>query len=206
MDVPTSKRAMRWEALSRRDEIPPAERASRGFLLCERMCEKALSLLRPNSRIAVFYPMGSELDLRPFMLEMIARGMKIVLPAMVRGERPGAAGTRLGLMVFLQVDSVSIRNGDAEFLMHPSKALSSDHFDLARFERVAAQDLDMVIVPLLAFDGNGNRLGYGGGNYDYFLGSIRDDCLVVGVAYREQQVDSIPLEPHDFPLPHIEVI
>lgn len=48
---------------------------------------------------------------------------------------------------------------------------------------VAADHIDLVLVPLLAFDENGNRVGYGKGFYDHYLKTCRDDCLKVGFSY-----------------------
>jgi 5-formyltetrahydrofolate cyclo-ligase len=58
---------------------------------------------------------------------------------------------------------------------------------------------DVVLVPLLAFDGSGHRLGYGGGYYDRTLARLRADgpLLVVGVAYSAQEVDRLPGTEHD---------
>ena len=62
---------------------------------------------------------------------------------------------------------------------------------------------ECLLVPLLAFDRRGGRLGYGGGYYDRTLESLRLSgvCpLVVGIAYAAQEVSSVPMEPHDQPL------
>ena len=61
---------------------------------------------------------------------------------------------------------------------------------------------EVLIVPLLAFDANGNRLGYGGGFYDRTLELLRRqrDTVAIGYAYSVQQLDSLPLEPTDQPL------
>jgi 5-formyltetrahydrofolate cyclo-ligase len=57
---------------------------------------------------------------------------------------------------------------------------------------------DVVLVPGLAFTAAGGRLGQGGGWYDRFLASVdRSRCTIVGVAFAEQLVDTLPLEPHD---------
>lgn len=64
--------------------------------------------------------------------------------------------------------------------------------------------LDMVLVPLLAFDSTGNRLGYGKGYYDQFLSMVRPNCPKIGLAFEFQKVDSaLPAEPHDIPLDYI---
>jgi len=56
---------------------------------------------------------------------------------------------------------------------------------------------DVVVVPGVAFTVDGDRLGQGGGWYDRFLPAVRPECTTVGVAFAEQIVDSLPIEPHD---------
>jgi 5-formyltetrahydrofolate cyclo-ligase len=60
----------------------------------------------------------------------------------------------------------------------------------------------ILLVPLLAFDANGHRLGYGGGYYDRTLDFLRANSTVraIGVAYAGQEVDALPREDHDHPL------
>lgn len=64
---------------------------------------------------------------------------------------------------------------------------------------VMPHQLDAVLVPLLAFDVRGNRLGYGKGFYDRFLSGCRPDCLKIGISFFEA-VDSLPAESTDIPL------
>ena len=61
---------------------------------------------------------------------------------------------------------------------------------------------NIVILPLLAFDATGARLGRGGGHYDRTLASLRKKCHVraIGLAFDEQMVEKCPVEPHDAPL------
>lgn len=64
-------------------------------------------------------------------------------------------------------------------------------------ERVDIMALDMVIVPGLAFDRNGCRLGYGEGYYDRIFGDFKGDAALVGLAYSFQLVELLPAEEHD---------
>jgi 5-formyltetrahydrofolate cyclo-ligase len=66
-------------------------------------------------------------------------------------------------------------------------------------EEIDPQEIDMVLVPLLAFDEKGSRVGYGKGYYDAFLKQCRDDCIKVGLSYFE----ALPLieDASDFDVP-----
>lgn len=128
-----------------------------------------------------------------------------------------------------------------EFLIKPLRTFNHSDAELADYPYVPATQLTMLVVPMVAFDKNGNRLGYGGGNYDRYLTQIfgvqkpdaqdidvqntdvqsADDSRsyqltsfsqenatqtrIVGVAFAEQEVDAIPTEPHDIPLPIINM-
>ena len=63
--------------------------------------------------------------------------------------------------------------------------------------------IDVVLVPGLAFDRAGVRLGRGGGHYDRFLGMLRDDAVVVGVIPSAVLVERLPREPHDLLMTHL---
>ena len=63
--------------------------------------------------------------------------------------------------------------------------------------------LKLIVVPLVAFDQTGARLGYGGGCYDRYLPMLSPACQIIGIAFDEQRVDRVPTDAHDLPLPHI---
>jgi 5-formyltetrahydrofolate cyclo-ligase len=63
--------------------------------------------------------------------------------------------------------------------------------------RLPFDQIDAVLVPGVAFDESGARLGYGGGYYDRLLPLLRDDCTRIGVAFDEQILEEIPAEEHD---------
>ncbi|MBC8134958.1 MAG: 5-formyltetrahydrofolate cyclo-ligase [Fibrella sp.] len=65
---------------------------------------------------------------------------------------------------------------------------------------IAPGGTDLVIVPALAFDERGNRLGYGGGFYDRFLPRLRPDAVTVGLTLDALMVPALPAEPHDVPV------
>ncbi|HHV28703.1 5-formyltetrahydrofolate cyclo-ligase [Acetivibrio mesophilus] len=63
--------------------------------------------------------------------------------------------------------------------------------------KIDPKEIDLVVVPGVAFDVKGGRIGYGAGYYDVFLREVRDDCLKVGIAFDIQVFSSIPKEEHD---------
>ena len=65
------------------------------------------------------------------------------------------------------------------------------------------KQLDVVIVPAVAYDENCYRLGYGGGYYDRFLENLREDATTIGIAFDLQIFDDVPKEPHDSQLDYI---
>lgn len=215
--------------LARRDEMPVEERAQKSVAICRQLeqlveetcgvrrgCGKAEALADGSAdgeveaaagcgadggrglRVAVYAAMRSEVSLDGFIEAAWARGWDVCFPCMVRD-----APDKPSRMALFQVLSEQLVPARAVFLDHPLRCLSCD--DLARegYEAARPRDLDAVVVPLVAFDAEGRRLGYGGGNYDRLLPLLRRDALVVGVAFEEQCVDAVPTEPHDQALPYI---
>lgn len=109
------------------------------------------------------------------------------------------------LMQFRAVSRAQFEARTTPFVAKPLRSFAPDDPELAAFPLVDPEQVDVAVCPLVAFDAAGNRLGYGGGNYDGFLAHVRPDALVAGVGFAEQEVPVgvIPLEPHDLPLPRI---
>lgn len=131
-----------------------------------------------HSIVSVYYPIGSEIDPSPIVEKLWERNITVCLPCIEAGERalkfaPWTRQTKLEAASFGTVEPM----------------------DKTRFF-----DPYIVIVPLLAFDQRGNRMGYGQGHYDETLCQLRarKDILAVGLAYAEQAVLlALPIEPHD---------
>ena len=127
--------------------------------------------------IAAYLPMGGELDPRPLMQALRKNGNSICLPVCINEDAP---------LVFRRY-----RQNDA---------LLPDDMGIAA-PRATAQQVtpDIVLLPLLAFDGQGYRLGRGGGFYDRTLAELkkRSDCRFIGLAFDMQMVDKCPIAPHD---------
>ena len=63
--------------------------------------------------------------------------------------------------------------------------------------------IDAIVVPLVAFDKRGNRMGMGGGFYDRMLKKVSAECLLIGVAYDFQLIENVPTESWDMPLDEV---
>lgn len=132
---------------------------------------------RPGQVIGAYWPTGREFDPRPTLEKLLAAGFTCALPVMREGSKV--------------LDFALWRDGDP---LKPAVhgILQPDPKDLL--------SPDILIVPLLAFDRRGRRLGQGGGYYDATLADLRSrkDVLAVGMAYAAQAVlFSLPEEPHD---------
>lgn len=125
-----------------------------------------------GAAVSGFWPMGEEIDVRPLLLHLHAQGHPIGLPA---------TGPRGSLLRFRR--------------WAPETTLIAGVFGTREPPKDAPDIVpDLLIVPLLAFDADGWRLGYGGGYYDRTLAGLRAERTVtaVGVAFAAQQVDAVP--------------
>lgn len=133
--------------------------------------------LASGAVVASYWPSRDEADPRLLAARLSTLGHKILLPK-VHG-----AGEALSFRLW--------REGDA--------LETSVHGVCEPLSSAPAEAPDTVLVPLLAFDARGHRLGYGGGYYDRTLMALRQrgPILVVGVAYAAQEEALLPHDPHD---------
>jgi len=150
--------------------------------------------------IAVYAAMRSEVNLQAFVHAAFARGWDVCFPCMVRAGADDRGPSR---MAFYRVPRERLDQARTAFLDSPLRCLPCAALSDGGYEEAEPADLDAVAVPLVAFDDAGNRLGYGGGNYDQLLPRLRADAVVIGIAFDEQRVETVPCEPHDIALPRV---
>ena len=190
---------LRRAVISRRDAIDLDVRAAKSAVVCARLVELLDRLGAAAPRIvAVYAAMGSEVDPAAFAAAAAARGWRVAYPCMFSATDAAACGQRMCMRAVAADDASA-----APFIAHPTRAFAAMDIDSDRFPIVPAEALDMAIVPLVAFDRAGARLGHGGGCYDRYLPTLSPACQIIGIAFDEQRVDRVPTDAHDLPLPHI---
>lgn len=193
------KAKLRRAVIARRDAIDLDVRAAKSADICARLVELLGRLNAAAPRIvAVYAAMGSEADPAAFAAAAAARGWRVAYPCMLSAIDAAACGQRMCMRAVAADDASA-----APFIAHPTRAFAATDIDSNHFPIVPAEALDMIVVPLVAFDQTGARLGYGGGCYDRYLSMLSPACQIIGIAFDEQHVDHIPIDAHDLPLPHI---
>ena len=193
------KAELRRAVIARRDAIDLDVRAAKSAVVCARLIEllDRLGAAAPYT-VAVYAAMGSEVDPAAFAAAAAARGWRVAYPCMLSASDAAACGQRMCMRAVAAGDVST-----APFIAHPTRAFAATDIDSNRCPIVPAAELDIVVVPLVAFDRAGARLGYGGGCYDRYLPTVAPECQIVGIAFDEQHVDHVPTDAHDLPLPNI---
>lgn len=168
-----AKKEMRRLALAKRTDV----KLTRGPEASLSLPSRVLSVVPEGASVAGYWAIGSEVDLGPTLAALHKRGHRLALPV------TGAKGTPL---VFR-----SWAPGDP--LEKGPMGTSHPHGSAAPIVP------DVVLVPLLAFDARGNRLGYGAGFYDRTFRQMRSQgpFEAWGIAFDEQEEPSVPFEGTD---------
>ncbi|MDK3018130.1 5-formyltetrahydrofolate cyclo-ligase [Pseudodonghicola flavimaris] len=171
-DLAAAKAAARKAAFARRRAAHEAGGAGRAGVL-----SSVLAGYR-GVPLAGYMPIRTEIDPRPAMAEAAAHG-PVAVPVIVAEAAP----LRFALW-------------------EPEAEMVAGAFGAAVPARPEYVEPEILIVPLVAFDAAGNRLGYGGGFYDRTLEALRARraTLAIGFAYEAQAALDLPLEPTDQPL------
>jgi 5-formyltetrahydrofolate cyclo-ligase len=171
------KRALRSELIAARMRLPADDRAARSHAIADRI--EALPGFTAARIVAVYAPLGAEVDPGEIVVRAAARGAALVYPRSVRGSR---------LLAFARALPGDLGPGPLGALEPPPEA-----------PEIAPGDVDAVLVPCVGISADGGRLGRGGGYYDATLPTL-PRALRVGLAFEPQLVPALPREAHDAPL------
>jgi 5-formyltetrahydrofolate cyclo-ligase len=173
-DLLAAKALLRRRLGAVRQAIPDAERTRSSRLVIGRLL--SVPELAGRGTVAAFAPLGTEVAVEGALATLIARGWRLALP---RVEGDDVALGRVRSLDALVPGWRGVRE----------PAPDADPVDPG--------ELDVAIVPGLAFDRRGARLGYGGGHLDRLLARRRPGAPVIAVAFGVQLVDRVPVEAHD---------
>jgi 5-formyltetrahydrofolate cyclo-ligase len=169
-----SKVVLRRDAIARRDALPADARQAAADVIAARPFPLPLA---PGVIVSGFMTLGNEINPLPLMRKLAGEGAGLALPVVAgRGKalviREWTFGAPLTAGVW------GIREPTAE---------------------AAEVEPDILLVPLLAFDRTGHRLGYGGGYYDRTIAQLRarKPVVAVGLAFAAQEVPKVPATPRD---------
>ncbi len=176
-DIADRKRILRAKAAELRQTVHVAHAGPAAFALRDHFLDKVP--LPPRASVGGYWPIGTEIDVRPLLTALHARGHVCGLPIAHRGQP-------LAFHRWLPDDELVTGRFDIRVPKHTHPTF----------------DPDALIVPMLAFDAYGMRIGYGGGYYDRTIADIRSrkKLLTAGVAYATQQIEQAPADEFDQPL------
>ena len=172
--IEDSKAALRREALARRDALQAQIRKAAAEAIAARQFPLAVA---PGTIVSGFMPLNSEINPLPLMQKLSAAGAQLALPAIAGRGKP------LVMRAWQWGDPLD----------RGQWGIREPKPDAAEVEP------DILLVPLLAFDRGGHRIGYGAGYYDLTLAQLRARKTVtaVGIAFAMQEIPAVPATARD---------
>lgn len=179
MTIQDQKAALRREKLRLRNALPEEGRIAAAFDLADLGVLTAPfdDSFMPGTIVAGYHPIRSELDPRPLMAALAERGARLCLPV-VTGET-----------------SMEFRE-----LLRGGTLTNSGFGTIGPDEKAAVLNPKILLMPLSVFDAAGGRIGYGAGFYDRAIEKLEqrnENPVLIGLAFDEQQADTVPTEHHD---------
>jgi 5-formyltetrahydrofolate cyclo-ligase len=177
--VHRDKAALRARVLAARAALPPGERAEAGRLVRDALL--SLPEVQMAGTVAAYYSVGTEPGTRGLVYALWKRGSYVLLPVL----RPDG-----------DLDWASYEGPDS--LLPGPRGLLQPAEPRRGVQAVASADV--VIVPALAVDRAGNRLGRGGGSFDRALARVGQPVPVIALLYDGELLDRVPAAAHDVPV------
>ena len=173
-EVSELKKTIRRDAIARRDALPAAERAAAAATIAARPFPLPIA---PGVIVSGFSPLKSEINPVPLLRKLSDSGAGLALPVVAGKGKP----------LIMRAWAFG-------------EPLDSGVWGI-REPRPEAPEVapDILLVPLLAFDRSGNRIGYGAGYYDMTIAKLRalKPVTAVGIAFAMQEIPSVPVTPRD---------
>jgi 5-formyltetrahydrofolate cyclo-ligase len=173
-EIQNEKATLRREMLARREALPAEARQEAAETIAARAFPIAAA---PGVIVSGFFPIKSEINPVPLMRKLAEAGARLALPVVAGRGKP----------LIMRAWNFGDKLVAGQWGLREPPAEATD---------VAP---DILLVPLLAFDRAGFRLGYGAGYYDMTITALRakKDVTAVGIAFAAQEVDKVPTTPRD---------
>lgn len=168
------KQRLRTQARARRDAIPSADRVARSTALLARL--QALDGFASAEVVHTYVGVGSEVATLQLIEQLLQLGIRIACPRVAGGDH----------LEHREIHSTNELIEGALKLLEP---------DPERCPELPVSQIDLILVPGLAFTRSGHRLGYGRGYYDRLLTEC--EATAVGLAFDAQLLEALPEETHD---------
>ncbi len=171
---PNLKAELRRAALARRDALPAAARMAASQAIAERGLPVDIA---PGTVVSGFSPLKSEISPLPLLRRLADAGVQLALPVVVGRGRP----------LIMRAWSFGAPLNSGVWGIREPTADARQVFP------------DILIVPLLAFDRTGHRIGYGAGYYDMTIARLRamKQVVAIGIAFAAQEIAAVPATPRD---------
>jgi len=169
------RRSERQRLLALRTGVPAVERRQWGQCIEARL--HSLLGRRSGSILGIYWPFQAEFDPRPLIDWLIAEGSAVALPAVVDKEGP------------LEYRA-----------WRPGEPLVNGVWDIPVPQKREIVIPDTILAPLVGFDRQCYRLGYGGGYFDRTLAALSPRPLPIGVGFEQSQIETIYPQPFDIPM------
>lgn len=170
------RQELRTSVLNARQQLSTADLREKSTQIVSHL--STLSEWQRARTVLLYVAFRNEVETRDLIDQAVSEGKRVLLPVSIKKTRE------------LQLYGV---NGSRD-LVEGTYGIMEPRRD---GEAVSPDQVDLVIVPGVVFDRQGNRLGYGAGYYDRFLERCRKDAARIALAFDLQVVDDLPSEPHD---------
>lgn len=174
----TSKSVVRTAMRRLRQGLHPAERQERSRRVAEHLW--GLEAFVQRERVLFYAAQGDEVDTLPILTRWVAEGRRAIFPRVEGGE-----------MILVEVSSLTDLCPGYRGLLEPRPGGG---------RAIPPEQVEVALVPGLAFDLKGNRLGQGGGHYDRVLARLSPASMTIGLAFEFQVLERLPVEVHDVPV------
>lgn len=203
VNIKENKNILRKKILNIRDTMEQSEVIRKSKTIIDKLM--SMEAWKNSNVMMSYVSFRNEVITTDLIKKSLSEGKRVAVPLVAKtnkGNHTQLKDEKAEKMII----ACEIYNLDTD-LERSSFGILEPNKDMRR--EIDVRDIELIIVPGIAFDINKNRLGFGAGYYDKFLKSIRqkhqentgaNNLITIGIAFEEQLVDAIPVEAHDVPL------